>query len=134
MNYTYNKFCNYKKALLLLATCTLFTACDINSDMRALSANKGDSNARTIAASNGCMGCHSVSNKVVGPAWKRVAQRYKNTPDARTLLIEKIKSGGKGNWDNETGGETMPSFEGKISDEDLSVLVEYILELGKQQK
>jgi len=119
------------KQLSLLAACLLFSACDINNDMRALSANKENSDARIIAADNGCMGCHSVANKIVGPAWKRVSQRYQNIPDARDLLIAKIKSGGKGNWDNETGGKIMPGFEGKMSETEIAILVDYILKLSK---
>ena len=119
------------KALFILTTAFLITACDINEDMRSLSANKADSDARTIAASNGCMGCHAVSNKVVGPAWKRVAQHYKKTANAKDLLIAKIKSGGKGNWNHETGGESMPGFEGKINDKDIATIVDYILALEK---
>ena len=90
------------RVLFSLATVFFISACDINEDMRSLSANKGDSDARTIAASNGCMGCHAVSNKVVGPAWKRVSEHYKNTANAKELLIAKIKSGGNGNWKSAT--------------------------------
>ncbi len=118
-----------KNKLLLIAACITLTACDINDNMRELSANKGDADARTIAANNGCMGCHAVANKVVGPAWKRVAQHYKNTDNAKELLVAKIKTGGKGNWDHETGGKTMPGFDGKISDKDITAIVEYILAL-----
>jgi len=121
----------YKQALFsisILAALTL-SACDINQDMRALSSNKEGSDARVIAASNGCMGCHAVSNKIIGPAWKKVAKYYKNIPDAKSLLITKIKTGGKGNWNNETGGETMPGYEGKMSEEEISEIVDYILSL-----
>ena len=120
-------------AIATLTATTILTACDINENMKSMSANKGDSDARTIAASNGCMGCHAVSNKIVGPAWKRVATRYKNTANAKEILIAKIKSGGKGNWDNETGGESMPSFDGKISKKDLVKIVDYILSLETTQ-
>jgi len=119
----------FKKITLFFISVSLLSACNINEDMRAKSANKEDSYARTIAASNGCMGCHSVANKVVGPAWKKVAEHYKNSPDAKKLLVEKIKNGGKGNWNHETGGATMPAFDKKMTNEDITVVVDYILAL-----
>jgi len=120
---------NFYRLSLIVAASVAITACDINEDMRSLSANKAGTDARVIAANNGCMGCHSVSNTVVGPAWKRVAQRYEHIAGAKALLIAKIKSGGKGNWNNETGGEIMPGFEGKMREEQISMIVDYILSL-----
>jgi len=127
----------YKLFLTLLASLS-FTACDMNQNMHqnmhALSSNKEGSGARVIAASNGCMGCHAVSNKIIGPAWKKVSERYKDIPDAKIKLIAKIKSGGKGNWLRETKGKTMPGYEGKMSDEEITTIVDYILALDEARQ
>ena len=123
----------YKLFLIVLASLSI-AACDMHPDMHALSSNKEGSAARVIAANNGCMGCHAVSNKIVGPAWKKVSQRYKNTENAKALLIAKIKSGGKGSWNNETKGKTMPGFEGRMTDEEISIVVDYILALDATVK
>jgi len=118
----------YKFFLIVLASLSI-AACDMHPDMHTLSSNKEGSAARVIAANNGCMGCHAVATTIVGPAWKRVSQRYKNTENAKDLLIAKIKSGSKGNWNAETKGQTMPGFEGRMTDEEISIVVDYILAL-----
>lgn len=51
-----------------------------------------------LARSKNCMGCHAIDKKLVGPAFKDVAVKYKDDKQAVALLAAKIKSGGKGNW------------------------------------
>jgi len=117
---------------LLVLPLLLMGGCDINESMQSLSSNKGVAKARTIAANNGCMGCHAVSNLIVGPGWKRVALYYKDIPDAEKVLVNKIKTGGKGVWNHETGGEIMPGYEGKMSDGEIKEVVKYILSLTEK--
>ena len=45
----------------------------------------------------GCTACHAVDHKVVGPAFKDVAAKYKGK-DVEAALAEKIKNGGSGVW------------------------------------
>ena len=111
-----------------LITIFLF-ACDTGDAMREKASKNPKMNARVLAADNGCMGCHAVAITVVGPAWQLVAKKYKDQPAAKEFLIQKIKKGGKGNWDKMTGGKTMPAHEDRMSDEDISKLVDYILAL-----
>lgn len=82
-----------------------------------------------LARASGCLACHSVDKKVVGPAWKEVAARYKNDPQAKARLINKVKTGGKGNWTDVTGGAPMPPYSPRISDSDITLLVEFVLAL-----
>jgi cytochrome c len=51
-----------------------------------------------------CMACHAVDKKVVGPAYKDVAAKYKGNKDAVALLAGKIQKGGAGVW----GAVPMP--------------------------
>ncbi|WP_027468113.1 c-type cytochrome [Deefgea rivuli] len=51
-----------------------------------------------------CMACHAVDRKIVGPAYKDVAAKYKGNKDAVTLLAAKIQKGGSGVW----GAVPMP--------------------------
>jgi cytochrome c len=44
---------------------------------------------------NGCVACHSVDQKLVGPAFKDVAKKHAGKAD---YLAAKIKSGGSGVW------------------------------------
>lgn len=85
--------------------------------------------ALDLAGKSGCLACHSVDKKVVGPAWKEVAARYHGQPDARAQLIAKIKTGGKGNWTAVTGGAAMPPYSPRVSDADIATLVDFVLGL-----
>ena len=50
-----------------------------------------------LAKKSGCLACHSVEKKIVGPTWKDVAKRYKGDAGAKARLVAKVKKGGKGN-------------------------------------
>ncbi len=78
-----------------------------------------------LAKKSGCLACHSVEKKVVGPAWKDVAAK---APD-RAEMIEKVKKGGKGNWNDVTGGVPMPPYSPRVADADIETLVDFILAL-----
>ncbi|MBI3772027.1 MAG: c-type cytochrome [Gammaproteobacteria bacterium] len=82
-----------------------------------------------LAKKSGCLACHSVDNKVVGPAWKDVAKRYKGDAMARAKLVDKVKKGGKGNWTEVTGGVPMPPYSPRIADADIEKLVDFVLAL-----
>ena len=113
----------------LLIAAVLISACDTNDALREKAKSNPKTYARMLAADKGCMSCHSVSITVVGPAWKLVAKEYKDKPEAKGFLISKIKKGGKGNWDHMTGGEVMPGHEDRMTDDEIAVLVDYILAL-----
>ncbi|MCF6324618.1 MAG: c-type cytochrome [Gammaproteobacteria bacterium] len=119
-----------KYHLLIITTALLLSACDINESMRTNAADSSTSDARVIAAKSGCMGCHAVSNSVYGPAWKLVSKRYQGVPDAHAQLTAVIRSGSAGRWDQITGGKRMPPQQGSINDEDLKVVVDYIIALN----
>jgi cytochrome c len=46
-----------------------------------------------LAKSKGCLGCHAVDQKKVGPAMKDVAAKYKGNKDAEATLTAKLKDG-----------------------------------------
>jgi len=78
-----------------------------------------------LAKKSGCLACHSVEKKVVGPSWKDVAAKG----DDRATLIDKVKNGGKGNWTEVTGGVPMPPYSPRVADADIEKLVDFILAL-----
>ena len=90
----------------------------------------GQANADlALAKKSGCLACHSVEKKVVGPAWKDVAARYKGKGDARDQLIAKVKAGGKGAWTEVTKGVPMPPYSPRVKDADIATLVDFIIGL-----
>ena len=82
-----------------------------------------------LAKKSGCLACHSVEKKVVGPAWKDVAAKYKGDGSAKAALVEKVKKGGKGNWTAVTGGVPMPPYSPRVADADIEKLVDFVLSL-----
>jgi len=75
-----------------------------------------------LAQKYSCLACHGVSNKIVGPGYSQVAERYKGKPGAEAQLIDKIRKGGSGNW----GAVPMPP-QAQVSDQDLKTIVHWIL-------
>ncbi|MDH5323962.1 MAG: c-type cytochrome [Gammaproteobacteria bacterium] len=88
-----------------------------------------DDDILSLARRSGCMACHKVEVKVVGPAWKDVAARYAGVATAKQTLTNKIKMGGKGNWTQVTGGIAMPPYSPRVSDSNITILVDFILSL-----
>jgi cytochrome c len=79
-----------------------------------------------LATKSGCMACHGVNNKIVGPGYSEVVTRYQGQPDAEDRLVAKVKAGGQGVW----GAIPMPP-NGHLKDEDLKTLVKWILSGAK---
>ena len=71
----------------------------------------------------GCMACHQKDKKLVGPAFKDIAAKYKGQ-DATAKLMDKVRKGGSGVY----GPIPMPpNGPDKINDADLKLVVEWIL-------
>jgi cytochrome c len=75
-----------------------------------------------LAQKSNCMACHAVDKKLVGPAYKEVAAKYKGDKTAEAQLIEKVKKGGSGTW----GTIPMPPNTA-VKDEDIKTLVKWVL-------
>lgn len=73
-----------------------------------------------LAKKYNCLACHQVDKKVVGPAYKDIAKKYK-AADAASL-VAKVKKGGSGVW----GPVPMPPNP-TVPDADLKKLVDWIL-------
>ena len=103
------------KALLLsVASASLLLAGQANAD----------DGAKALAQKSGCLACHSVEQKVLGPAYKDVAAKYKGK-DMEAKLIAKVKAGGSGVW----GPIPMPANSPQVKDEDIKTIVHWILSL-----
>lgn len=82
--------------------------------------------SESLAKRSGCFSCHQIDKKVVGPAYKDVAAKYKGQPGAVEKLVEKARKGGGGVW----GDVAMPPNEvSRVSDANLKLIVEWILSL-----
>lgn len=77
-----------------------------------------------LAKKYNCLACHQTDKKLVGPAYKDIAKKYKGQKVA-AQLVEKVKKGGSGVW----GPVPMPPNPA-VPDADLKKLVDWILKMG----
>lgn len=77
-----------------------------------------------LAQSSGCMTCHAVDRKVIGPGYKEIAAKYRNDKSAEAKLIKKVKAGGSGVW----GSTPMPP-NAHVKEDDIKTIVHWILTL-----
>ncbi|HEY9535745.1 MAG TPA: PQQ-dependent sugar dehydrogenase [Mucilaginibacter sp.] len=97
----------------------------IASKQGAIDANAEYATAIALIAKNDCRSCHSVKEKVLGPAFTQVALKYKGDSAAPDRLAKKIISGGSGNW-----GDAMMPAHPTLADGDAKAIVEYVLSLA----
>ena len=102
----------------LLLLCGLAQA----ADMAAADKDK----AQQLAKDNGCLSCHALTEKIVGPAYSSVAEKYKADPDAASGLVQSIQYGSKGKW----GRIPMPPHS-QLSADDLNLLARWVLTIQK---
>lgn len=77
-----------------------------------------------LAKSKGCLVCHAVDAKLLGPSYKEVAKKYAGQADAESKLADKVVKGGSGVW----GNIPMPPNT-RVTPEEAKQLVHWILNL-----
>jgi len=77
---------------------------------------------QALATAKNCMACHAVDKKLVGPAYKDVAAKYKGDKTAVDTLAAKVIKGGSGVW----GAVPMPA-NAQVSPAEAKTLVTWIL-------
>lgn len=82
-----------------------------------------EADALQLAKKSGCLTCHAIDKKVVGPAWKDVAAKYRGDAGAPSRLSSKVAKGGSGVW----GSMAMPANSPRVADADIHSLVRFIL-------
>jgi cytochrome c len=75
-----------------------------------------------LAKKYACLACHAVDKKVVGPAYKDVAAKYRGDSKAEQVLFDSIKKGSQGKW----GQVPMPP-NASVPDADIRTLAKWIL-------
>ena len=75
-----------------------------------------------LAKKHACFACHATDKKLVGPAYKEVAAKYRGDKGAEAKLFDKVKKGGTGVW----GQVPMPP-NAAVPDNDIRALVKWIL-------
>jgi len=75
-----------------------------------------------LTRKNGCMACHGMVHKQIGPGFAQVAERYRNDADAPVRLATKIRHGGVGAW----GRIVMPA-QSLLTEADAQKLATWVL-------
>lgn len=75
-----------------------------------------------LAEKKNCMGCHHMTERRVGPAFKQVATKYAGQAEAVDKLTQKVLKGGAGSW----GAVPMPENR-QVSPAEARQLVQWIL-------
>ena len=78
-----------------------------------------------LAKNSGCLNCHNVDTKLVGPSLKEIAAKYAGQDDASDYLVGQIKNSSNGVW----GPVPMPP-NAMVSDDNAKVLADFILSLN----
>src|SRR6266404_6088332 len=94
------------------------------SSVSGISAKTGALDGLQLATKYGCFGCHNITQKIVGPAYRDIAAKYKSDGDAFAKINQQIHNGGSGKW----GPIIMPPFP-QVTAAETKVLAEWIMGL-----
>jgi cytochrome c len=95
----------------------VFISCSVSSVAHA---------DQALANAKGCMACHQIDAKKIGPSYKMVAKQYRGQGDAIARLSLKVLDGGSGAW----GEVEMPANRTLgVTQEDAIKLVTWVLSL-----
>ena len=119
-------------SMFLLASCgnndTKQNSTDTTTDATAaapandLSSNPDYQKGLALVAKSNCLTCHKINEKLIGPAYKDVANKYAGNDTALNYLAHKVITGGKGVW-----GEVAMTPHPELSLDDSKQMVKYIL-------
>lgn len=142
MNFPLNRF---KKAGIILALAAFVASCGGSSENKGNTEEKENA-AKTEGAAtpaetkidpssnpdyaagfalvqkSDCLSCHKENEKLIGPSYKDVANKYPMGDATVDMLAKKIIAGGQGVW-----GEVPMTPHPQISTEDAKKMVKYIM-------
>lgn len=107
-----------KLCRFLLLSSLLFSA-------GALAEDAATPDGAALVGKNGCMSCHDMDKRLVGPSFREIAARYKGDKEAAAGLVKKVRGGGVGTF----GSIPMPANSPQVSDADIRSIVAWILAL-----
>ncbi|MES2848875.1 MAG: c-type cytochrome [Bacteroidota bacterium] len=126
-----------KKTLLLFVVAASMYACGGGNDKTDSAATEKKEESKvpddpaytegmTLVANGGCPTCHKIDEASTGPEYRKVAEKYANTPENISMLAGKVIKGGAGNW-----GTIPMTPHPDVSPENAAKMVKYILMLKK---
>ena len=133
------KYISMKKYLMPLFLLVLLAACGGNDNKNSTGSDKDTTAAEKPAANDitsnpdyqkglalvgqsDCLTCHKISEKLTGPSYQDVANKYAGSDTAVKYLVSKIIKGGKGVW-----GTVPMTPHPLLPEADVQTMVKYIL-------
>nr|WP_284409398.1 c-type cytochrome [Acidovorax sp. SUPP3334] len=100
----------------ILAACALvaWLACGPSAGQAAQEGHLGKE--------HGCMACHGMVRKQVGPGFAQIAERYRNDAEAPERLAGKIRNGSVGTW-----GRVIMPRQSRITETESRALAQWVL-------
>lgn len=77
-----------------------------------------------LARKSGCIACHTMDKRLLGPSFKQVADKYRGQAEAAQQLAARIRSGSQGVW----GAVPMPA-QAQVAAADADALARWIAAL-----
>jgi cytochrome c len=74
-----------------------------------------------MAKAKGCTACHALDKKLVGPAYKDVAKKYKGDAKGKDTMVQSILTGSQGKY----GPIPMPP--NKVTEDEAKKLAGWVL-------
>ena len=129
-----------KKYLFVASVITLFAACGGSNSDKKNETGKKENTGKDLSQNPDykaglalisqpdklCLTCHKIDEKLTGPAYRDVANKYENTDANVKMLAEKVVKGGVGVW-----GEVIMPPNSNVTLEEAETIVKYILLLKK---
>ena len=103
--------------LLTMLSVAGLSACSEKAPLSAQALSLQD-----LARKNGCMACHGMVHKQIGPGFAQVAERYRNDVEAPLRLVGKIRHGGVGTW-----GRIVMPVQSLLTEADAKLLAGWVL-------
>jgi len=103
-----------------LALCSLFHVTVFAADGAALPPTTAE--VQKLVDQYGCMSCHGLVHKQVGPGFAQVAERYHGDPAAAATLATRLRTGTVGRW----GRLVMPR-QARMTEAESLVLSRWVL-------
>jgi cytochrome c551/c552 len=73
---------------------------------------------------SGCNACHRENEKILGPSFKAIAQKYSNDPATVKKLVDKVYNGGSGVW-----GDYAMAAQSHLKKDQIEKMVKWVLSL-----
>ena len=100
------------------------TRTEIGTDAPEEAGSTEHAKGEKLIAQSDCLSCHKVNEKLVGPAYTAVAEKYEMNDKNAEYLAGKIIQGGAGVW-----GEVPMTPHPNLSEADAKEMANYILSL-----